>query len=466
MKMQVIKNTLKKQWKITRMLTSQADVEENYRLKGFHLCIGLAEDCDQPDKKYFLKFFILNGDEREKANAMFALMSELKFQIRHPYVVYVERMETMQMIPDMDDVYQSEFSWICEEMTRQSSGSLQALCLMEEYADGQELGEYYSETGETVSDDQMFRHMYQLLQGMCGYYGRFRKDPLIHRDIKPSNIIVRKNDHSLLYIDFDLSHSSGSTKTQSGKRMLGGTPGYADPRQYEMLVRKSDIRMDIYALGMVFLYMMTGNHYVQTSGQFSEEEMTNWSYLEQKQGREYLYHVKREKLVRNGDEVFQDEKYDSLVHIVNRMIHENLDVEEGDNVCRYHTPQEVMKDFKEYIHELYGENAEKILSERKILSAESVRRREKETDRRYIQVYSSNGYSRIITMKEDQVIQINLDYGNVILLNATEDGIHFFVTVKNTVNSSYTAQKGDLLTKTGYEFTIDTNRYRIKEVFV
>lgn len=464
MRMQVVGENPNRQLKIVRMLTSRTEVEDNYRYKGFHLCIAVAEDCGRTDRKHLVKFFILNDDDKEKANARFALECEMKFQARHPYVVYVERLEEMVLLSEEEDKTQTDLLWIYEEMMAQSVSSLPVLCLMEEYADGQELYDYYYEESGEISDEQMFRNMYQLLKGMCGYYGRYRKDPLLHRDIKPSNILIRDSDHSAVYIDFDLSHSSGSTKTQTGKRMLGGTPGYADPRQYEMVIRKSDIRMDIYALGMVFLFMMTGNHYVQTCGQFTDEDMVKWKYLEQENGCEYLYHVKKEKLIRKGKPVFQDKKYEELLRIIERMIHENLNAAQEGEICRYSDPYEIISDFKPFIVALYGNDADAILQENRILTAESVQRWKNTDDVNYVQMYSFNGYSRILTLKRDQVVKVNPDPDCIVILNSTEEGIHYLVSVKNSVHGFHVFQRDELLTQKGYEFTINSNRYRIRKI--
>lgn len=455
----------KQQLRLTELLTTRAEAEENFHFKGFHLCIGIAEDCDYPEKRYFLKFFILNGDEKELATARFALASEWKFQVRHPNVVYVEFLSEAELRLESADREQDPYGWICEVMDRKGTDTLKILCLAEEYADGWELGEYYREDKEPVSEDEMFCHMHQLLDGMCGYYGRYRKDPLLHRDIKPSNLVIRKKDHKLVYIDFDLSHSSGSTRTQTGKRLLGGTPGYADPRQYEMVVRKSDVRMDIYALGMVFLYMMTGSHYVQTNTKLSDEEMAAWKYLEKEEYLEYVYHVKKAYLRRRRIPVFQDKRYDRLLTMIGRMIHWNLETDMDSSDCRYMTPMDVLQEFEGCIRELYGEKAEEILKNDQLLNADSPLLDKGSEKAYYVQFYSEKGQGKILTLRTNQVMTLQDEEGQFLLtLNATDKGVHYIRFVQNTVPVDDKGNRSGLLTKQGYHFNMYNNRYFIRMI--
>lgn len=83
---------------------------------------------------------------------------------------------------------------------------------------------------------------------------------IIHRDLKPSNIMIRQNGDICL-LDFgvakDLNHSGG---TVFGDRI--GTDGYMSPEQANGL--SIDRRSDIYSLGCVFFYMLTGHHAYST----------------------------------------------------------------------------------------------------------------------------------------------------------------------------------------------------------
>ena len=77
--------------------------------------------------------------------------------------------------------------------------------------------------------------------------------PVIHRDIKPSNVMY-SNDGVLRLIDFDTAKEYSEGKTQDTCFM--GTPEFAAPEQYGF--GQSDARTDIYAIGVLMNYLLTG----------------------------------------------------------------------------------------------------------------------------------------------------------------------------------------------------------------
>lgn len=78
----------------------------------------------------------------------------------------------------------------------------------------------------------------------------------IHRDIKPSNIMIRP-DGNICIIDFGIAKDM-NTSTGQTIGMCVGTDGYMSPEQVKGL--SIDYRTDIYSLGCLLHYMLTGKH--------------------------------------------------------------------------------------------------------------------------------------------------------------------------------------------------------------
>ena len=101
-----------------------------------------------------------------------------------------------------------------------------------------------------------------LLKQICGALSEAHGVGLVHRDIKPENIFAANrgglNDVAKL-LDFGLVKPKPElrelTLTQEGS--LAGTPSYMSPEQ-AMGDRQPDVRSDIYSLGAVAYFLLTG----------------------------------------------------------------------------------------------------------------------------------------------------------------------------------------------------------------
>lgn len=79
---------------------------------------------------------------------------------------------------------------------------------------------------------------------------------IVHRDIKPENILLNR-DGQVKIADFGLAKLMGHTADDTGPERVVGTPQYMAPEQTSH-PETVDHRADIYALGVVFYQMLTG----------------------------------------------------------------------------------------------------------------------------------------------------------------------------------------------------------------
>lgn len=78
---------------------------------------------------------------------------------------------------------------------------------------------------------------------------------LVHRDLKPSNVMLRADDRVAL-IDFGLARPALGNSSVTSPNIRVGSPYYMAPEQIEGL--PPDGRCDLYALGVLFFELLTG----------------------------------------------------------------------------------------------------------------------------------------------------------------------------------------------------------------
>jgi serine/threonine protein kinase len=102
-----------------------------------------------------------------------------------------------------------------------------------------------------------WREAIQLLLPVSLALDYIHNQGIIHRHLKPSNLLFTQNGQSLL-IDFDISmvFNLGRVEEFMAKGIIIGTAEYMAPEQ--IIDSKVDYRADVYALGIILYYMITG----------------------------------------------------------------------------------------------------------------------------------------------------------------------------------------------------------------
>ena len=94
----------------------------------------------------------------------------------------------------------------------------------------------------------------KVLLSVCDALSVLHDRGIIHRDVKPENVMIGKSGRVVL-IDFNASRMESAASKDT---VIMGTVGYASPEQLGL--SQTDARTDIYAAGVLYNVMLTGQH--------------------------------------------------------------------------------------------------------------------------------------------------------------------------------------------------------------
>jgi serine/threonine protein kinase len=120
------------------------------------------------------------------------------------------------------------------------------------YAEGEPLHQLVKAHG-TLTGKEITDIVLQLCDTLIYLHGQ--TPPIIHRDIKPSNVICAP-DGRVYLIDFGISRRFNPEATQD--TVFIGTLATAPPEQFGYA--QTDVRSDIYALGILMIFLSTGRY--------------------------------------------------------------------------------------------------------------------------------------------------------------------------------------------------------------
>jgi tRNA A-37 threonylcarbamoyl transferase component Bud32 len=126
-----------------------------------------------------------------------------------------------------------------------------------EYLEGRTLREEI-DAGERPSPDAVAHTAAEVASALAAAHAQ----EIVHRDLKPANII-RTTDGRVKILDFGLARATTSSRVMPSLKLtqpgtIAGTPAAMAPEQIDG--RPSDVRTDIFALGVVLYELATGIH--------------------------------------------------------------------------------------------------------------------------------------------------------------------------------------------------------------
>ena len=148
------------------------------------------------------------------------------------------------------EVYQKLLGYSCRNLplVYEVATVMEENIVLEEFIEGDTLGFLLKDSLFTQDETG------EIVRQVCRALWVLHSIGAVHRDVKPENIIMRGKEAVL--IDFDaarLHKPELSTDTH-----VLGTTGFAAPEQYGL--SQSDLRTDIYSLGILINVMLTGEH--------------------------------------------------------------------------------------------------------------------------------------------------------------------------------------------------------------
>ena len=129
-----------------------------------------------------------------------------------------------------------------------------------EFLDGREFGEQLAKQGRV--DVATAVHV---ARQTCRALAAAHKKGIVHRDMKPENVFLVTHDGAIVVkvIDFGISTAAEGGKSNLTKTgMIMGTPSYMSPEQARG--DKVDARADIYAVGAMMYFALTGKKPFET----------------------------------------------------------------------------------------------------------------------------------------------------------------------------------------------------------
>ena len=138
------------------------------------------------------------------------------------------------------------------------------VCIVRDYVQGISL----NKLSFSLDEEQIIDIGKQLCDILT--YLHSQEPPVIHRDIKPQNVILDDNERVHL-IDFGISRNFSEKALKDTVHI--GTEGFMPPEQYGF--SQTDCRADIYSMGVLLCWLLTGKMNPDGLSTSGSEHFTN-----------------------------------------------------------------------------------------------------------------------------------------------------------------------------------------------
>lgn len=143
-----------------------------------------------------------------------------------------------------------------------------SIYIIEEYVEGITLN-VYKMTNPEIDVNLIIQWAIKLCD-VLNYLHTRKPNPIIYRDMKPENIMLT-DDGIIKLIDFGIAREYKDDCKNDTVPI--GTRGYAAPEQYG--IGQSDVRTDIFSLGMTLYYLLTSKNLTHPPYKIQETEKLN-----------------------------------------------------------------------------------------------------------------------------------------------------------------------------------------------
>ena len=215
------------------MLKPGDRIGDRYEVQSLLAKGGMGHIYLVRDMKLNGKVWVAKEITHEENRERFVEEAQMLIQLSHPN------------IPKITDYFEPDAEGNCY--------------LVMEYIQGNTLQEHFEHASRSMTMETALKYLYELCE-ILDYLHHLPK-PIVFRDLKPANVMVDEHDHIRL-IDFGIARAYDQSKFTDTVQM--GTIAFAAPEQFDN--KQTDPRTDIYSLGTMLYYLITGGkYYFQTS---------------------------------------------------------------------------------------------------------------------------------------------------------------------------------------------------------